>query len=257
MKNLFEIYYYGDLGSEEELALAVLDASQENGEITFSQINPSNSEARFNYLIPIREGLGGDGDFGVRETFELILAFGTVQAFLVFAKAFLSKSGEIVAEKLFDRLSKEKREEVIAQEKQQRASWKEEYENAKASLPEWVDNRERIENEQLEWWRAWGEAGEGDLTYNADIRLTIYVEEKDSSFEVAFEFDHDEEEFTIEHPFIRTPRERFRELIAKEILNFRKALEQVPETDHAENINRKKEMKREFMRHLSMIDEEE
>jgi hypothetical protein len=257
MSNFLEIYYYGDLNLKEELSLAILSASKETATIKFSEIDSEDTEARFNYLIPVREGLGGGEDFGIWEAFELILAFGTVQAFVIFAKAFLSKSGEIVAEKLFDRLDKSKREKIISEEKQKREKWSEYYQIEKTTdsqLPEydWIEDKEKHDRDRFEWWQAWGEAGRNDLAYRADINLEIYVEEKDRSFEVRFEFNHDEEKFTDDYPFIRTPRERFRELVAKEALNFQKTLEQTPDGDHVKNIQWKKEIKKEMLKHLTV-----
>jgi hypothetical protein len=238
-----------------------LSAAGQHGQINFLAIDSSDGDAPFNYVIPIGERGGGD-DFGIREAFELLLAFGTVQGFLIFAKAFLSKSGEIVAEKMFERLNKGKREKIIAQEKQNRENWQKNYEKEKIDFSkmveyDWIEDKEKHDRERLDWWRAWGEAGKGDLAYSVSISLRVYIEEKDAGFDIWFNFNHDEEDYTDDYPFLRTPKGRFRELIAKESLNFQKTLAQIPDGDHTEAIKGKKEMKKEMLKHIRMIDEKE
>ena len=178
-----EIHYFGNLEvSQDELVGAFNKALPSDEQITrIETLEIIDYGSRFGHLLPER---GGDSDFGFRETIELILAFGTVQAFLVFAKAFLSKSGEMLAEKLFKLLSKPEREAALTEEKDKRKNWRsvvDETVKISREYGEWSEDRKK---EEYEYWRLWGEAV-GAISYNARYSLDIYVEEKDATQHVS------------------------------------------------------------------------
>jgi hypothetical protein len=66
-------------------------------------------EEKYLYVLPPEVG----GDWEWRDIILLGLAFGGIQGFIIFAKAFLSKSGELLAEKLFTPMSKEERRKTL------------------------------------------------------------------------------------------------------------------------------------------------
>lgn len=239
MVRRLEIYYYGSLEVPSSELTEALNAALSSGEYVdeVSTTKIEGYESRFGHLLP--EGLGGDDDLGFREAIELILAFGTVQAFLVFAKAFLSKSGEMLAEKLFKPLSETEREKALVEEKARREDWRsvaDKMMEVSREYGEWSEERKKEEYEQ---WRKWGEAGE-TVSYNATYSIDIYVEEKDAKQHIRFELNNEDLEALGMYPFIRAPEDRFRENFALGLIQLMAELEDKENRNYEEDVDKRK-----------------
>lgn len=72
-------------------------------------------QSDYGHLLP--KGIGGDGDFGFLQIIKFVASFGTIEAFKLFAAAFLGRAGYLLADKLFKPIQKKEREAALDKEK--------------------------------------------------------------------------------------------------------------------------------------------
>ena len=158
---------------------------------------------------------------------------------MVFAKVFLSKSGEMLAEKLFKPLSKTERERALVAEKVKRKDWRSFADRSieiSREYGEWTEERKKEEYKQ---WQSWSEAA-GTISYNASYSLDLYVEEKDARQHISFELKNEDSKASEVHLFIQAPEERFREVVGLELIRFIKELEDKEERSYEGDIKQRK-----------------
>jgi hypothetical protein len=133
-------------------------------------------QSDYGHLLP--DGIGGD-DFGFLQVVDFVVGLGTVDAFKVFAAAFLGRTGYLLADRLFKPMSKEQRQEALEYEKAQRKKWREQLANQ--------PSKEDIDYKSA---KEWGERGETLSLdeYHGCYSIRIYIKDICEQHEIRFSF---------------------------------------------------------------------
>ena len=253
------IHYNGDFLSDAEVrdALALLTNEVNTPQPIEVTSFDDPMDDRLGFLLPAERG-GDDAPF-FYESLKLILAFGSASAFGIFAKGFLGRAGELVAERLLKPASQEYRDAALERERSKRSEWEDHVQfelEAMREMDQAEPTAEQVAHVRARW-RAWGEEPTEHLEYRGSLDVTVYIEEEKRVMTFQLKFDPRRQRLLSEAPFRVSAAHRYWEQAGIEFMLMLEELERGPDPGAEDFVERERADRQALRRVFQEIRERE